>query len=206
VERIIEKCLVSQNKHVVRELGFASLLRLIGGQEEPTASQLTLFRSAILVEPLGGSASAKAQTSTTDDFVLCPSLSPPTEEEAVMLWVQLLDFVTAHKHAFASWYRLVQREYFSLFYPDICVQLGISASAKPSSFKCCPVAIQRATIDRLEVWIDRPAISKEVWKEERAPLLIEILRQAMQLPMTSADTISQTMSVYRAWLLVGDSV
>mmetsp|Transcript_16622 Transcript_16622/g.49721 ORF Transcript_16622/g.49721 Transcript_16622/m.49721 type:complete len:1477 (-) Transcript_16622:147-4577(-) len=199
IERILEKCLSPQNKHVVRELGFASLLLLIGSQTEPTAAQLTLFRAAILLEPLGGAAPPKS--GTAEDLVLCPSLSAPTKEEAVALWVQLLDFVTAHKKAFCTWYRLVQREYLSLFYPDICVQLGICKSARPGSFKTCPMEIQRATIDRLELWIDRPAISKEVWKEDRAPLLIEILRQAMQLPLTCADTISQTMNVYRAWLL-----
>ncbi len=66
----------------------------------------------------------------------------------------------------------------------------------------CPFEIQAVLINYFATWSENMTISKILWDESNAPLMIEISKQSCLLPMSYADTVKKSIDLYRNWLTV----
>ena len=95
-------------------------------------NQTTRFRRAALtgrafLQDLWKFEFSKLITSLAPDktCVLLPSNSAASPENSVKLWDNLLNYVTNKPSTFPFWFDNLKKQYFSIFYPDICKKIGI---------------------------------------------------------------------------------
>ena len=154
---VLEKLLYKENKITVREAGLQQLLIFMEAIQVLELSQVELFASAI---DLGVFATGPNQTTrfrraalTAPDktCVLLPSNSAASPENSVKLWDNLLNYVTNKPATFPFWFDNLKKQYFSVFYPEVCKRIGI-VDDDFGFLAYCPHPIQRVNINYIGVW------------------------------------------------------
>lgn len=204
---ILEKSMSTNNKHSIRIAAFELLLYFYMDLGEPEKEFIQLLPAAIDLTgflqdyPSDTQLRVKPLLSETS---LCPKSDKtmPTKEEALEFLRMFLNFMTEQPIKFDLWFNLFRSNLLSIFYPQVCRQLGIIDAADNTGFNIhAPYEIQCIITDKVAHWFTNEALTAYLWIEH-APLLLEIYRQCLAIPASYNEAIKKCLISYHDILFI----
>jgi len=226
LSRVMDSCLNEYNKHCVRKDGLDLLLTFMEVLGEQMEEQVGKFAAAIIYEPFLRPEEEKSENrlsekereredkrkradpsfaSSPEMACLAPGHQSPTRSDAVELTKYYFEFISRPERMgkFEFWFELWKQSYFSLFFPNISLELGIIERIEEKRFEeSCPAEMIAALVEQVAIWTDDSTLNPIIWSNTNGPLLMEISRQACRLPVAQHVIIKQSMDVFKNILLV----
>lgn len=204
---IIEKFLFIENTHAVRMLGFELLLLFLETIETPDKFKLALLTTSLNFQAFVTDyhnreikfSSTVISVKDPKLFVFLPSSTPPTKQETEEMFELFLHFIGDRLENFRFWFDLLKNQFLLILFPSVCKRMGLLPANNDTGFtEYAPHELQVKLILHLSSWISNPTVfaffvnAKE--KDSNIPLLLEIFRQGVRLPLHHAEVIKKLIT------------
>jgi hypothetical protein len=125
---------------------------------------------------------------------------PVSKQDVANMWEFLLTFATNREDNFEFWYELLKTNYLSVFYSDECMSIGLPV-AQSVTFAVCPNELQVKIIKLLPTWDTHKYLSRTIWSEINAPIMLGYCTHACKMPLSYSKDITDCINLYKSVFL-----
>lgn len=202
---IIEKFLFIENTHTVRMLGFELLLLFFEVIGSPDKVKLALLTASVnfpaFVQDFHVNVKFPSTVISVKDpklFIPLPATTLPNKQDTVEMFELFLQFIGSRLSEFPFWFELLRNQFLKILYPSVCKRMGLLGPNDDTGFlEYAPHEVQVKLITHFSNWMNNPIVFSHLVGKDNTniPLMLEIYRQGIRLPLTHAEVIKKVIAM-----------